>query len=1083
MGNPLSPGQTGHQAPANNSQNSSWHSLPAAAGGADQVTVGSWAFGKGGPKVYFCRGKDGNNAKLVQAKPVIVPAAPEIPKSKRKILTFWRRKPESDLLKLQRKIAEVSAYPVVTKRSETLVRQLRFQIARQPQLYSKHMSLEEMRKTLRETADALLLEKPAIDVALIKRSKCEAKWSALQPVLRIARTIYDIDGTFSVDINKFKSLDRLVHEAIADQDYGLVDIYLGQLEPAAQRLTARAEDFHAKSGPYLDLEAEVSHAKFKAGEVRMVPRSSKSLLKLRARLEFLEEQMDEAYAAYDWSSVKAKVEELNKIADEMYQLADQAVEIEHDFFPEYTELRQLAQVYMKDVPIYSQIIQAKKEKIQELMMSMEKNLEAGNMLVSRNFFGDLRWRLLGIPDKKLGIPDKKEADIAEKDADIATWQRYEASFERWKQIDPELKEALAIRPMTKDGLIAYRTFQDARAAFARAMKTGEMGCDEMLTAYHTAAKAVIERNDVEKRAVEDVKKKYETLGSRVNTIFADAAKLADKHEPYFVNQIADMQAAIKESSGFVKEERYGQACAAAERAEKFALSINGGGAAAEKASAKLKIVHEERAKTLFPRVMVWQREDDGLSPELKSDQAKLMKVIENHNAAKDKGLWYLATQYLDDLETFLGKWDSRKSDLDKLRPALKQFRYKQSKIHSTIEKAMAITNVTQAMAEKKGTLKQIDSNITLAVEQQRFGDAEGLLKDFRIAARQVLNLKKTNYSNMAAYMRYKEYKVEAHKFVKDAQDVMPLSPALKALKDSMVKRGGIYQSAVDRFEFDTARKQLAEVVEAAKALIVEAGRMTTDNDGNTSTVYQLATRHAEERYTEAVKKIEVSIADLKTLPFEEKLQLLDDLHAKQQPLTDAERSMQSKLYNAMQPDQGFIELEKRRADLLVLRIMEDERLLNASKNWASIPFHDRITLLREIVLIQCGIYGMPEPMIVSDINDIFTDARMNFQTNQIVINSRAYGNNYFFEFLGAIVHENAHNYQHHLALRLKEGLIDTNDVEYNQARQFAVNFKNYISPTGNDDKDYKRQPIEAHAFKLEDYVAKAVEKKLSEKAA
>ncbi len=224
-------------------------------------------------------------------------------------------------------------------------------------------------------------------------------------------------------------------------------------------------------------------------------------------------------------------------------------------------------------------------------------------------------------------------------------------------------------------------------------------------------------------------------------------------------------------------------------------------------------------------------------------------------------------------------------------------------------------------------------------------------------------------------------------------------------------------------------------------------------------------------------------------PQAEKVQLLKDLLAQNEPLDDVALKIQAELYRSIEMDPDFVAVDEgRRADVVDDIAGDPERkraLLEARDQWpaldkipeSSAKLDKKIAALQKIHDQHCASLGIPtlqvEPVSLSPDNTGGFSAAKEFIA--VNIQSQAVQQD-FQKSVDLILHETTHWYQANLVKRFLEGEIDEDDAEYTQVLLFAMNDARlrpdaYVQAKdwGADDaaehnQAYLKQPQEAHAY-------------------
>ncbi len=228
-----------------------------------------------------------------------------------------------------------------------------------------------------------------------------------------------------------------------------------------------------------------------------------------------------------------------------------------------------------------------------------------------------------------------------------------------------------------------------------------------------------------------------------------------------------------------------------------------------------------------------------------------------------------------------------------------------------------------------------------------------------------------------------------------------------------------------------------------------------------------------------------SVDDLKKKPMKERLELLDQLRGEGRQLTDEERKAQRQLYASLDYDPDFKKQDESRRGLLIEEMGDDDEVRAARKGWAGKSVDDRMKVLMKVLTAECRIYNVPAPEV--RLFNVPPGDEGFFSNSNGTLNLNTHPESGFSDFkeaLDTVLHENMHNLQHVMTIRLEEGIIVPGDADFMQAVIFAANFApfGYVPPAENKKveadeplKDsYEKQPVEMHAWDTGDGVSKGI---------
>ena len=302
-------------------------------------------------------------------------------------------------------------------------------------------------------------------------------------------------------------------------------------------------------------------------------------------------------------------------------------------------------------------------------------------------------------------------------------------------------------------------------------------------------------------------------------------------------------------------------------------------------------------------------------------------------------------------------------------------------------------------------------------------------------------------------------------------DMAPITPELKTLFAA-------YRPLRSRFVKLWVNMDFAEALAMVDAMIA-AGTALAAKKAD----YDAALVLAEAKAQTARGDLDaIDPADLKAKPMAERLQLLDDLRATGAPLSDADRKLQRKLYDALDYDPEFKKGDLARRGALVDALLADDEVVEARDKWGEMSTDDRLKVLMKVLMAECRVYDIPPPKVRLFCEPPGDEGYFSGATMTLNLNTHPFSDfGDYKEAVNTVVHENAHNYQEVLVQRLREGILRPEDPDYGQALIFAANdgVFGYVDPDEEDTIDddepnrnpYKTQPVEAHAWDTGDGVA------------
>jgi hypothetical protein len=185
------------------------------------------------------------------------------------------------------------------------------------------------------------------------------------------------------------------------------------------------------------------------------------------------------------------------------------------------------------------------------------------------------------------------------------------------------------------------------------------------------------------------------------------------------------------------------------------------------------------------------------------------------------------------------------------------------------------------------------------------------------------------------------------------------------------------------------------------------------------------------------------------------------------------RKAQRALYKATPLDDKFVAKDKEnRAKMIDALKLKKKELQGAQDGWKAMTPDQKKATFESVIEDQCKAFGFEKAtLVVEDFGPAnSSNGAFDPVTNTIRVNSGAPACDDFELAMDLILHENTHNYQKQLALRLDatdptKKLTDPSDPLYTQARLFKANnaIGGYVPP-GEEYEAYEKQPTEAHAW-------------------
>ncbi len=305
--------------------------------------------------------------------------------------------------------------------------------------------------------------------------------------------------------------------------------------------------------------------------------------------------------------------------------------------------------------------------------------------------------------------------------------------------------------------------------------------------------------------------------------------------------------------------------------------------------------------------------------------------------------------------------------------------------------------------------------------------------------------------------------------------ILPITPEIKAALEPFVKLLGRVQTAIGSGEWGYAAEVLNKLEPAAQKL------------ASMKAAHDTATPLAEKRQDDAKREIDElsKSGELAGRPTKEKLSLLSDLLATGKPLLPDEKALQRALYENLEFDPAFKLKDEDRRRKITSKLVEDKEIRDARTGWNAKTDEQKLAVITKALAAQSAVYGIPPPSI-----RLFCDPSGPcgmFEGQTCTVNLNTHPVSTWFDYAKALdtaLHENAHHYQHVLAQRHKDGLLDEDSDEYLQAQLFAINEEGQGYMTFDDLltigdhaealRIYKTQPMEKHSYDTGEGVAQAI---------
>ena len=208
------------------------------------------------------------------------------------------------------------------------------------------------------------------------------------------------------------------------------------------------------------------------------------------------------------------------------------------------------------------------------------------------------------------------------------------------------------------------------------------------------------------------------------------------------------------------------------------------------------------------------------------------------------------------------------------------------------------------------------------------------------------------------------------------------------------------------------------------------------------------------------------------LPARRRLSMAETLAAGSDPRRDG---LLRRLYRAQPLDPGFLAIEKRRVAMVMRTLEARPDWQSLRDDWASLGAPDRQRFLEDVAALATGLAGLspaPRVLIESGTPQTLTGPNGFYRSDRqlIVIRETQAGTDTDFpRALALVLHETSHHLQ---TLWCADRSIAKGHPLHTQISWFAANMREggYVRPYTGGLADYKAQPVERHAFQVEQWV-------------
>lgn len=230
---------------------------------------------------------------------------------------------------------------------------------------------------------------------------------------------------------------------------------------------------------------------------------------------------------------------------------------------------------------------------------------------------------------------------------------------------------------------------------------------------------------------------------------------------------------------------------------------------------------------------------------------------------------------------------------------------------------------------------------------------------------------------------------------------------------------------------------------------------------------------------------EKSDQELKALGVDKKIALVTFLRQGDEKTLPERRKALAKLYSATELDDKFLAGDNDKRDNVLKSLQatqittsdgQKRELSTIRKDWAKVGKEDRQLVLKDVLRIQCEQMKINPPevkMFSEPSSKVSEDKQVEcagyHQNGVIFVNDVSDSFDDFDDLLDTVIHENTHNYQRELVIKLEAGELEDENGnksdEYDQAVMFQLNSGDaHFEGSATDTGGYMACPKERHAW-------------------
>lgn len=906
----------------------------------------------------------------------------------------------------------------------------------------------------------LKAEEAAIAKATAVREQFEREYAALTAQLKQARRIYEITPDFKSDVAAFQDADFLTSRRVKEKQFGRALIALDTLTTVSARLVARQGEFDGLLAAEERVDQKQRQLKKRYKKAKKTSLTTTEAKVARDALDAAEPCISDLVDEHRLVEAEAALDECIRLSNDLIAMKGACDALKVD--------RETARALFRAARDHSKPFRKTKakDKLNPEFIACCDEIDAkiDAFLEEFNNTKDTA-RALAIAGELQALDAGIEALALQNTAAVENRKAMLAEYTKHKA---KLDEALAIKPCTDEVLGLFRTFQADYQTLLDVNKTGNPGTDgaDVVLAAVRSADALLAKTDENAAAAAAAEGALDTRLKAVKPTLVDASNKVQANAPDMDALRSELNSAWGKYQAAQKDGRFLEAIGYLDEAEAVCPRIDAAEPAAIQARSDRKDEYAGRYDSTFVGKLNAVLKFEDVTADMDARQKEIDDLSDEVEAAAGTDDYVLALSKLDALEPLVNDLFAFKATHDQLLADVQWLEAESAKIEADILTADAMGKVDRETDTRVTAYEAAQTGFEDAMAAYDFATARAVFPAFATSVADLVALKAQHDTANAAKQRVNTEWGKISADYDTANDMRPLTPELAKLVSALGVARARFDTAYFAHDYDAALPLVAPVEVAAKALLAKESDHTA------------AAAEADTKASEAEAALDgLSDPDLKSKTAQEKLDLLADLRGQKQKLTDKQRELQRKVYMAMELDEEFIKVDDERRDRLTEAIRGDEELMAARDNWDAVDDDQKVALLTRTLETECAIYGMPVPTVETFSEKPGDLGSFNSATNVIRINTHedATFSYDFFDSIDTVVHENAHNYQDYLVLRLNEGLLQPGDPEYNQALIFAANDASYgyVQPK-EDMKCYKKQPLEEHAWKTGTTVQRAL---------